>query len=112
MYHSRTAPDGGCRSSPSRRGRWRRSHNQNLDFAFLTVAPPACTHRPIQLVTGGLWLGIDQGFAHPIEVIGYNSTGDGPIGCATASFQVAPRPDELLCHDFQDGTSGGPWILG
>jgi V8-like Glu-specific endopeptidase len=91
---------------------WRQSHNQNLDFAFLTVAPPAGTHRPIQFVTGGLWLGIDLGFAHPIEVIGYNNTGNGPIGCATTSFQAAPRQMKFYCHDFQDGTSGGPWILG
>ena len=113
MYHHGQRPYGAWPvESITVAAGWRRSHNQNLDFAFLTVAPPAGTHQPIQFVTGGLWLGIDQGFAHPIEVIGYNNTGDGPIGCATASFQVAPRQMKFYCHDFQDGTSGGPWILG
>ncbi len=91
---------------------WRQSHDQNLDFAFLTVAPPAGTRLPVQLVTGGLWLGINRGYAHPIEVIGYNDTGDAPIKCATRSFEFAPNQMKFFCHNYQNGTSGGPWILG
>jgi V8-like Glu-specific endopeptidase len=91
---------------------WKQSQDQNLDFAFLAVAPPAGTHEPIQLVTGGLWLGIDRGYAHPIEVIGYNDTADGPIKCATESFEFAPDQMKFFCRNFQNGTSGGPWILG
>ncbi len=91
---------------------WQRSHDQNLDFAFLAVAPPAGTHRPIQAVTGSLQLGINQGYAHPIEVIGYNNTGNTAIKCATHSFRFTPHQMKFFCHDYQDGTSGGPWILG
>ena len=91
---------------------WRSSHNQNLDFAFLAVAPPAGTHRPVQRVTGGLRLGINLGYSHRITVIGYNNTDDTPIRCATSSFKYAPHQMKFRCHNFQNGTSGGPWILG
>lgn len=91
---------------------WQSSHDQNLDFAFLTVTPPAGTHRPVQFVTGGLHLGIDIGYAHRIEVIGYNNGEDEPIKCASRSFQFEPGQLEFYCNDFQDGTSGGPWIVG
>ncbi|HYZ56814.1 MAG TPA: trypsin-like serine protease, partial [Streptosporangiaceae bacterium] len=91
---------------------WQQSHDPNLDFAFLSVAPPPGTRRPIQSVTGGLWLGLDRGYSHQIEVIGYNDTDDAPVGCATSSFEFEPDQMEFYCHDYWDGTSGGPWILG
>lgn len=92
---------------------WQRSHDPNLDFAFLAVAPPAGTHRPIQAVTGGLWLGINRGYSHyPIEVIGYNDTDNAPVKCATRSFKFKTDQMEFYCHDYWSGTSGGPWILG
>jgi hypothetical protein len=88
---------------------WQKSHNQNLDFAFLTVAPPPGTSQPIQSVTGGLWLGIDTGYDH---AIGYNDTGDMPIKCATTSFKYSTNQMKFFCRGFWDGTSGGPWIVG
>ena len=91
---------------------WRTSHDPSLDFAFLTVSPPPGTHRPIQQVTGGLRLGIDAGYRHRIEVIGYNNGEDAPIKCATRSFRFGTGQMEFYCNDFQDGTSGGPWIIG
>jgi V8-like Glu-specific endopeptidase len=91
---------------------WKQSQDQNLDFAFLAVTPPAGTHDPIQAVTGGLWLGIKRGYDHPIEVIGYNDTADWPIKCATGSFEFEPGQMKFFCRNFQNGTSGGPWILG
>jgi V8-like Glu-specific endopeptidase len=91
---------------------WRSSYNQNLDLAFLAVAPPAGTSRPVQRVTGGLRLGINLGYSHQIKVIGYNNTDDTPIRCATSSFKFAPHQMKFRCHNFQDGTSGGPWIIG
>jgi len=91
---------------------WQKSHNPDLDFAFLKVAPPAGTHVPIQFVTGGLWLGINQGYVHPIFVIGYNNPENYPIGCATHSFRYKPVADtmQFKCRAFWNGTSGGPWI--
>ena len=91
---------------------WQQSHNPDLDFAFLSVAAPSGTHRPIQAVTGGLRLGIDRGYSHPIEVIGYNDTDNGPVKCATKSFEFETGQMEFYCHDYWDGTSGGPWITG
>ena len=90
---------------------WVHSQNPNLDFAFLTVTPPAGTHRPIQFVTGGLRLGINVGYAHPVYVIGYNDTDDQPIGCATKSFKFETDQMKLYCNSYWNGTSGGPWIL-
>jgi V8-like Glu-specific endopeptidase len=91
---------------------WRKSHNPNLDFAFLQVSPPSGSYLPIQLVTGGLWLGIDQGYAHPIYVIGYNDPAPQPIGCATTSFKFEPSQMQFYCGKYWNGTSGGPWITG
>jgi V8-like Glu-specific endopeptidase len=89
---------------------WVHSQNPNLDFAFLTVTPPPGTQWPIQFVTGGLRLGINVGYAHPIYVIGYNNTDDRPIGCATKSFKFEADQMKFYCNSFWDGTSGGPWI--
>jgi V8-like Glu-specific endopeptidase len=91
---------------------WQQSHDPNLDFAFLSVAPPPGTRLPIQLVTGGLRLGIDLGYDHQIEVIGYNDTDKRPIECATDGFKFETNQMEFYCRDYWDGTSGGPWIVG
>jgi V8-like Glu-specific endopeptidase len=91
---------------------WQKAHSQNLDFAFLTVTPPAGTSTPIQFVTGGLWLGINTGYDHQIEAIGYNDTANEPIECATTSFKYSVHQMKFYCRGFWDGTSGGPWIVG
>jgi V8-like Glu-specific endopeptidase len=92
---------------------WEQSRDVNADFAFLRVAPPAGTHRQIQSVTGGLQLGSYTGYQHRhISVIGYNNTDSAPIICATSSFYAMPSQEEFYCNNYNDGTSGGPWILG
>jgi V8-like Glu-specific endopeptidase len=90
---------------------WMQSHNISSDFAFLTVTPPTVRGLPIQLVTGGLHLGINVGYAHNIYVIGLNDTDSQPLGCATQSFEFEPGQMEFYCNSYWDGTSGGPWIL-
>lgn len=95
---------------------WAQDHNDNLDFAFLTVAPPAGQRHPVQVVTGGLTLGINVRYAHNMFVIGQNDAGSPypytePLGCATHSFEAFPGQMEFYCNDYWDGTSGGPWIL-
>jgi V8-like Glu-specific endopeptidase len=90
---------------------WVHSQNPNLDFAFLTVTPPQGTSRPIQFVTGGLRLGINVGYAHPIYVIGYNNTDQRATGCATSSFKFETDQMKFYCNHYWNGTSGGPWIL-
>jgi V8-like Glu-specific endopeptidase len=89
---------------------WQQSENPDLDFAFLAVTPPAGVHKPIQLVTGGLRLGINTAYSQPITPIGYNNTDDQPIKCATRSLKFEPTQIEFYCNNYQDGTSGGPWI--
>jgi V8-like Glu-specific endopeptidase len=89
---------------------WQRSQDPDVDFAFLAVTPPAGTTEPVQLVTGGLRLGAGTGYAHPVTVIGYNNTDNQPIKCAASSFEFEPTQLEFYCNNYQDGTSGGPWI--
>lgn len=91
---------------------WDQSQDINDDFAFLKVAPPAGTRRPIQLVTGGLRLASYVGYNHHgIHVVGYNNTDSAPIICTTKSFYALPDQQEFYCNNYNDGTSGGPWIL-
>jgi hypothetical protein len=89
---------------------WKRSQDQNLDFAFLAVTPPP-GRRQIQHVTGGLQLGINRPYQRPVEVIGYNTSASRPVECATHSFEFEPDQMEFLCHGYRDGTSGAPWIV-
>ena len=89
---------------------WQQSHDAGLDFAFLKVAPPSGQSLPVQAVTGGLQLGIDQGYANQITAIGYNDTDSQPISCATNSFESRPGQQEFYCNGFWNGTSGGPMI--
>jgi len=89
---------------------WRKSHDPDADFAFLSVASSG--GRRLQRVTGGLQLGIDRGYTHPIKVIGYNDSADKPVGCATSSFEFEADQMEFYCGGYRDGTSGGPWVLG
>jgi V8-like Glu-specific endopeptidase len=90
---------------------WEQSQNPNLDFAFLKVAPPSGTSRPIQAVTGGLQLGVNTGYDHSIYVIGYNWFDSQANGCATTSSEFEANQMEFDCNNYQDGTSGGPWIV-
>jgi V8-like Glu-specific endopeptidase len=90
---------------------WQQSQDPNLDFAFLRVAPPSGTSRPVQAVTGGLRLGVNTGYDHSIYVIGYNWFDDQANGCATTSSEFEANQMEFNCNNYQDGTSGGPWIV-
>jgi hypothetical protein len=90
---------------------WASSQDPTLDFAFLTVAGG------LEQRTGANVLGVDTGYDHTIEVIGYPLTSDQPIGCQTRSFQAAPdqagpHQQQFYCHGFTDGTSGSPWLTG
>jgi hypothetical protein len=84
------------------------THNPAFDFAFLTV--PTVKNREIQFVTGGVRIGIGMPYREKIEVIGYNDTDNEPVRCATTSFKYSATQREFYCHDYYDGTSGGPWI--
>jgi hypothetical protein len=89
---------------------WASGHDPDLDFAFLTVSP--IRGRQVQAVTGGLRIGFLLGYLQTIEVIGYNDTDNEPVRCLTRSFKFRTNQMEFYCHDYRDGTSGGPWIIG
>jgi V8-like Glu-specific endopeptidase len=90
---------------------WIADEDIDLDFAFLTVAPPSGQWRPIQGVTGGLTLGVDLPYNERIHVIGYNNTDDQPLLCDTTSSEFEPTQIQFYCNNYWDGTSGGPWIV-
>lgn len=95
---------------------WNTSGDINDDFAFLAVSPPTATQatqttHEIQAVTGGLRLGVNLPYdVRPAFVIGYNNTDNYPIICQTKSFEFTPTQIEFYCNNYNDGTSGGPWI--
>ena len=89
---------------------WKRTHDPDLDFAFLTLA--SAGGRPIQARTGGLTIGFTRWYSEKIEVIGDNDSDAGPVRCATKSFRFRTGQMEFYCHGFWTGTSGGPWIIG
>jgi hypothetical protein len=89
---------------------WKRSHDPDLDFAFLTLA--AAGGQRIQARTGGLTIGFTRWYSEKIEVIGHNDSGAEPIRCATKGFRFRAGQMEFYCHGFRTGTSGGPWIIG
>lgn len=85
------------------------------DYALLVIAPK---HEvDIQRLTGGLRLA-EARLPEPVAVEGYNdlqydAQGDEPVICAAKAFE---ETDDGLpwarfdCANYQDGTSGGPWI--
>jgi V8-like Glu-specific endopeptidase len=92
---------------------WQKSHNPDLDFAFLAVTPPAGGDQPLESVTGSLGIAVNRGYVHnPLEVIGYNDTDSEAVHCATKSQKYNADYIEFFCHDYWTGTSGGPWIVG
>jgi V8-like Glu-specific endopeptidase len=111
MYHNGARPHGTWPvTSITVAAGWRTEHNPDLDFAFLKVA--ALKGHSIQSVTKGLALGLNGSYALAVQVVGYNDTDSQPVHCLTQSFEFRPGQLEFYCHDYWDGTSGGPWITG
>lgn len=109
MYHNGTRPHGTWPvTSITVAAGWRTGHNPDLDFAFLKVA--AVRGHSIQSATKGLALGLNGSYAMAVQVVGYNDTDSRPVRCITQSFEFRPGQLEFFCHDYWDGTSGGPWI--
>jgi Trypsin-like peptidase domain len=85
------------------------------DYALLVIAPKHGVD--IQRMTGGLRLATAR-LPEQVAVEGYNdleydAAGNEPVICATQAFE---ETDDGLpwarfdCPNYQDGTSGGPWI--
>jgi hypothetical protein len=89
---------------------WQKSHDPDLDFAFLAVG--SAGGPKIQARTGALNLGFTRWYKENIEVVGYNDTDAQPTKCQTKSFKFEKNQMEFYCHGFWAGTSGSPWIIG
>ena len=91
------------------------SGDEEQDYAILVIAPQ--NGLQIQDVTGGLRLAAAH-LPEPVSPVGYNdlqydAAGNQAIACHTQAFE---ETDDGLpwarfnCPNYQDGTSGGPWI--
>ena len=89
---------------------WKASHDPDLDFAFVTLAPAGGER--IRARTGGLTIGFTRWYSEKIEVLGHNDSAAEPIRCATKGFRFRAGQMEFYSHGFSTGTSGGPWIIG
>ena len=87
------------------------------DYALLTIAPQQGLN--IEQVTGGLRLGTTR-LPEQVAVVGYNDLaydvdGNEPIICRATAFEETDDGvpwSRFNCPNYQDGTSGGPWIHG
>ncbi|MGW4487101.1 trypsin-like serine peptidase [Amycolatopsis sp. NPDC004368] len=110
-YHDGVAPYGSWTvTAAAVPAGWTASAEQDLDFAFLTVAQPG-TAASLESLTGADRLGVDQGFTNAITLTGYPDTADAPVVCANTTTRSGTRQQRVACPGFPDGTSGGPWVM-
>jgi V8-like Glu-specific endopeptidase len=89
--------------------------NTEDDYALLVIAPK--NGLEIQQATGGLRLSTAR-LPEPVSVVGYNDLaydvdGNTPIVCSTKAYEETDGGEPWArfdCPNYQDGTSGGPWI--
>ena len=89
--------------------------NPEDDYAILVIAPQHGLD--IQQATGGLRLGTTR-LPEKVSVVGYNDLvydvdGNEAIICRATAFEETDDGEpwsRFNCPNYQDGTSGGPWI--
>jgi Trypsin-like peptidase domain len=89
--------------------------NPEDDYALLVIAPK--NGRDIQRATGGLRLATTR-LPEQVSVVGYNdlvydADGNEPIICRATAYEETDDSEpwaRFNCPNYQDGTSGGPWI--
>jgi V8-like Glu-specific endopeptidase len=94
---------------------YKADQNPEDDYAILVIAPKHGLN--IQQVTGGLRLGTTH-LPEQVSVVGYNDLaydvdGNEPIVCRATAFEETDDGEawsRFDCPNYQDGTSGGPWI--
>ncbi|HWG25551.1 trypsin-like serine peptidase [Actinospica sp.] len=85
------------------------------DYALLEIVPQHGLS--IERVTGGLRLATTR-LPEQVAVVGYNDlvydvSGNEPIICRATAFEETDAGEpwsRFNCDNYQDGTSGGPWI--
>ncbi|MFI5611448.1 trypsin-like serine peptidase [Amycolatopsis sp. NPDC051903] len=90
---------------------WAASADQDLDFAFLTVARPG-TAASLESLTGANQLGVSRGFTNAITLTGYPDPADAPVVCENTTTRSDTYQQRVACPGFPDGTSGAPWVTG
>ena len=94
---------------------YKSDENPEDDYAILVIAPKSGLD--IQRVTGGLRLGTTK-LPEQVAVVGYNDLaydvdGNEAIICSATAFEETDDGEpwsRFDCPNYQDGTSGGPWI--
>ena len=91
--------------------------NPEDDYALLVIAPKNGLN--IQQLTGGLRLTTSR-LPEQVSVVGYNDLaydvqGNEAVICTATAFEETDGGEpwaRFNCPNYQDGTSGGPWITG
>jgi V8-like Glu-specific endopeptidase len=89
--------------------------NPEDDYAILVITPK--NGLEIQQLTGGLRLTTAH-LPEPVSVVGYNDlaydvSGNQAVICSSTAFEETDDGQPWArfdCQNYQDGTSGGPWI--
>jgi V8-like Glu-specific endopeptidase len=91
--------------------KWSSSRDPDDDFAFLVVGQAGAT-TPIEDLTGGEVIGIDEPAGRAVEVAGYPNGLGQPISCENTALSFSPTQYQFNCDGFTDGTSGSPLLAG
>jgi V8-like Glu-specific endopeptidase len=93
--------------------RWQKHGDQDLDFAFATVA--SVHGRALANAVGGSnKLIINQGYSNSVLVAGYPmkkyASINLPIYCFVHTYKEKKYQIGMNCRGFYGGTSGSPWL--
>jgi V8-like Glu-specific endopeptidase len=89
--------------------KWVSSQDPDDDFAFLVVRQ-AGNKTPIEELTGGEVIGVDEPAGRKVEVAGYPNGQGELISCANTALNFSPTQYQFNCGGFTDGTSGSPLL--
>ena len=90
---------------------WSAAQDPDDDFAFLIVRQAGGT-TPVQQLTGGEAIGLDEPVGGQVRVAGYPNSGDALVSCANTVLSFSPTQYQFNCGGFSDGTSGSPLLAG
>ncbi|WP_052433164.1 trypsin-like serine peptidase [Streptacidiphilus carbonis] len=89
--------------------RWWRDGDPDFDVAFLTTRPLVGA-RPVEEAVGAEGLAFQPQWHGSVEAVGYPSTGDRPVVCASVLLGFGRDQAQFPCRGMTGGTSGSPLL--
>lgn len=87
---------------------WQASQDPDHDVAFLQLA--ALNGTEVQDEVGGYTLDTDGQQSGRVTLVGYPDTGTAPLVCANTITAFSATQNRIVCTNYTNGTSGGPWV--